>query len=171
MSSILMMTYKTIFQLLLFSTLWLTLLIACTTPNSSATRTISKFAVHQADEEHGSFYEKSLKITYGKLDSSQNTYFVAMYTLEGFNEGNDYQQRLAVFVNGQTGLTPIHSTVVSKKINGSFDKLEIKDKEIVLSGKMIGPNDPLCCPTVPVRTLFKLKDQHLVHTQGTKLTH
>ncbi|GLQ99149.1 hypothetical protein [Dyella mobilis] len=99
------------------------------------------------------------------------------FVLEGPGMGNGYWQFLAFFERNETAgpkYPPAHAyrllafRQVGARETRSFDAptASFQNGILTVSGHALGPNDPMCCPSVPVRAVFKLEDGAVVEQQA-----
>ncbi len=55
----------------------------------------------------------------------------------------------------------LHS-FASKELNGSIDTMSLENEIIEISGKTLGPKDPLCCPTQIEKRYYALKSDEII---------
>jgi hypothetical protein len=114
-------------------------------------------------------YHPYRHIEFGKIFGSDQEDAIALFSIEDFHGGNEDAQYLAFFQSidqlqfaGRT--THPFRLVAVTKISGrswrSFDSKTIKlgSGFVTLSGKKYGPEDAACCPSVPIRVTFYVKD-------------
>jgi len=110
-------------------------------------------------------YCKARKLT------SENDFYVAIYTAEGqcLNDlnfpsgscGNQWYQ----YMIGLVGHKVIGPIAVGGKGGLSAKEILIQKNVIYVSGAAIGPNDPLCCPTVSTTKLFNYSQDGFTKVQ------
>jgi hypothetical protein len=86
---------------------------------------------------------------------------IAVYTAEGacFSDkestagacGNHWERYMVGSINGKT-IGPIE---VGSKDSFSDSEMKLAGNSVELIGLSIGPNDPLCCPSIPQTKKFK----------------
>lgn len=82
----------------------------------SADSVIKKYIAKQAKEENAVEYKEAHKIVYGDVNGDKRKDAIVQFTLEGFDGGNNWGQRLAVFVN--TGKT--YKFISEEIVGGKF---------------------------------------------------
>jgi hypothetical protein len=112
-------------------------------------------------------YPQYRRIDFGNVFGDGRQDAVAVFNIEGFGGGNDDHQYLAVWraVDPDPDFTFRPFRLISVvQIGGrgwrEFDWGNIKfgTNSITLSGKAYGPKDAMCCPSVPIRVTFHVKD-------------
>ena len=112
-------------------------------------------------------YPQYWQIEFGNVFGNGRQDAVAIFSLEGFDGGNDDHQYLALFkaVPPDSALKPCPFRLVAVALVGGrlwreFDgqKIIIGTNSITLSGKKYGTKDAVCCPSVPIQVTFHLKD-------------
>jgi hypothetical protein len=115
-------------------------------------------------------YPKYWHIEFGKIFGGSREDAVAIFSIEGFDGGNDDHQYLAFFeavdmepaVNGKN--RPFRLVAVTQ-IGGrgwrEFDYQKVKQlgaNFVTLNGQAYGPKDAMCCPSVPIQVTFHIKN-------------
>jgi len=111
-------------------------------------------------------YPQYWHIEFGKIFGTDREDAIAIFSIEGFDGGNDDHQYLAFFeavdqvpaINSKS--RPFRLVAVSQ-IGGrswrEFDWQKIKKigtNFVTLTGNMYGPQDAACCPSVPIQVTF-----------------
>lgn len=107
-------------------------------------------------------YKKARRFYWGDLNRDSKQDIAALYTIEGFNCGNNYYFYLAVFVNQNGKFILIASTEVGGKSKRFVDFNSIKDGKIILDTKEYLPGDPTCCPSGKGQAEYILKDNQIL---------
>jgi hypothetical protein len=112
-------------------------------------------------------YPQYRHIDFGDVFGEGRQDAVAVFNIEGFDGGNDDHQHLAVWraVDPDPNLKfrPFRLVAVTQ-IGGrawrEFDwqTMKIGANSVTLSGKAYGPRDANCCPSVPIRITFHVKN-------------
>src|SRR5579863_10019476 len=109
-------------------------------------------------------------IEFCKIFGGSNEDAVAIFSVEGFDGGNDDHQYLAFFeaidINPEmSGQNRPFRLVAVTQIGGrgwrEFDNQLIKqigNDFITLNGRKYGAGDAMCCPSVPIRVTFRIKN-------------
>ena len=100
---------------------------------NGAYNAINKHISQAVKSEEATEYEAARKTLYGDLNGDGKKDAVVQYTLEGFGGGNNWGQRLAVFIN-RNG---VYKFVGEEIIGGKFftytsDLLNVRNRKIVL---------------------------------------
>jgi hypothetical protein len=107
------------------------------------------------------------------IRSSSTPTVAVFFTLEGPGKGNGSWQFLAFFEHNQAVAPdepPSHSyRLVAFRQVGSRETrffeaatASFHNGSLTVSGRSIGPDDPMCCPSVPIRALFKIQNGIIV---------
>lgn len=91
----------------------------------------------------------------------------AAVILQTHNGGNGDTKELAVLLN-QSG-QPYNVSTVEVGSMAAVESLQIQSGEIIVSGRSLGPNDPLCCPSQLTIWHFQLKNGQLVGSSSAEL--
>lgn len=129
----------------------------------SADSVIKKYIAKQAKEENAVEYPKARKIIYGDVNGDKKKDTIVQYTLEGFDGGNNWGQRLAVFVN--TGKT--YKFIGEEIVGGKFftytsDLKSVTNNKINLTTETCSePPQGLCKNPKKGRAVFVVKNGKL----------
>jgi hypothetical protein len=91
----------------------------------------------------------------------------AAVVLQTHNGGNGDMKELAAILN-QNG-QPYNISTVEVGAMTALESLKIEAGEIVVSGRSLGPNDPLCCPSQLTTWQFQLQNGQLVGSSSAEL--
>jgi hypothetical protein len=117
-------------------------------------------------DEFSTNYPAYTHIEFGKIFGGNQEDAVAIFSIEGFDGGNDDHQYLAFFKSTDTdptlGRQPRPFRLVSvSQIGGRgwryFDYQRIKQigsNSVTLRGEKYGPTDAMFCPSVPIQVTF-----------------
>ena len=114
-------------------------------------------------------YEKARGVQILKAAKDDTVVAVAIFTIEGFAQGNNYSQFMAVFANlseapevPSTRLSLLDVMEVGRKGIRSIESNKIiieKSKGgllITLPALEYGPNDAMCCPSIKSKVRFAI---------------
>jgi hypothetical protein len=122
---------------------------------------IHNFITKQARKEKADEDADSRQILRGDVNGDGKMDAVAVYTLEGFGEGNLYRQYLIVFLgNGKTFRYAAHQSVGGKD-NRTLTLNSVKSGKINFETLRYAPNDASCCPSRKGRARFILSQGKL----------
>jgi hypothetical protein len=119
------------------------------------------------------YYPEHNEYVTGPLDATAIPYLIVAFTLEGQRDGNDWLRYVAVFTPSSDPNNHEHSFCCIYQIGGkgiaSEEKMEIRDNEIVISGRAFVPGkDAMCCPSQPMTLRVKLVEGKLVEDSEMK---
>jgi len=115
---------------------------------------VKSFIAHQAKTMHGEEYEDARKILRGDVNRDGKVDIIVLYTLEGFEGGNNYHQYLAVFLASGTTFRHAADTVVGGKLFRDVNLTSVTGATINLDIKEYRKNDPACCPSRAAKTRY-----------------
>lgn len=119
------------------------------------------------------FYPQRLKVfPYTKIDDpNEGSGFIADFVIEGWGGGNDDAEYLAYFAPAFSGehWTKKKYMLQNFLVIGGRGWRYIKSVElikdtVVLKGAKYGPDDGMCCPSVPIEFSVKIRDFGLEFT-------
>jgi hypothetical protein len=112
----------------------------------SAGSAIKKYIAKQAKEENAVEYKKVRKIIYGDVNGDKKKDAIVQFTLEGFDGGNNWGQRLAVFLNTGKSYKFIGEEIVGGKFfTYTSDLKSVTDNKINLTTETCSePPQGLC---------------------------
>lgn len=87
----------------------------------------------------------------------------AVVILQTHNGGNGDTKELAALLN-QNG-QPYNISTVDIGSPVAVEDLQIQSGEIIVTGRTLGPNDPLCCPSQLTTLQFHLQNGQLISSQ------
>lgn len=130
---------------------------------SSASSTIKKYITKQAKEENAVEYPKARKILYGDVNGDNKKDAIVQYTLEGFGGGNNWGQRLAVFLNTGKGYKFIGEEIVGGKFfTYTSDLKSVTNNKINLTTETCSePPQGLCENPKKGKAIFVVKNGKL----------
>ncbi len=101
---------------------------------------------------------KSKKIIVSDIDYNGEDDIVLYYVILG---PTWYEDKVVLFLQKHGKFEqPINADV-----HNSIRSIRVDKDMIIVEGKELGPNDPLCCPTAPYKNVFKLKGTKLIEKQ------
>jgi hypothetical protein len=114
-------------------------------------------------------YPKYRHIEFGRIFGTKREDAVAIFNIEGFHGGNEDHQYLAFFesvepdqVTGRPSrpFRLVAVVQVGGRMWRQFDwqKMKFSPGSVTLIGLKYGPKDAACCPSVPIRATFCVKD-------------
>jgi hypothetical protein len=121
-------------------------------------------------------YPEYRHIEFGKIFPSGRDDAIVLFNVEGFQGGNDHAEYLAFFESfEQAQIAGVMShpfrLVAVTQIGGrgwrSFDwkKVKLGSGCVSLDGLKCGPNDPECCPSVPIRVTFRVTEGFIAESK------
>lgn len=111
-------------------------------------------------------YKKARRFHLGDINGDSKQDIAALYTIEGFNCGNNYYFYLAVFVNRNGKFIFVASTEVGGKSKRFVNFNSIKEGKIILDTKEYLEGDATCCPSGKGRAEYILKDNQILPVKG-----
>lgn len=132
-------------------------------------KVINNYISKQAEEYTAVEYEDAKKIVFGDVNGDGIKDIVVLYTLEGFDGGNNYGQYLAVFIKLKNGkLKYITDDGVGGKNSRAVWLVSIKNNKILLNTKEYADSDGSCCPSIKRKTQYVLLKNKLKEVNLTK---
>ena len=128
--------------------------------NKNLNAIINGFIAQRAEAEDAEEYKKARSIKRGDLNGDGKTDAVVLYTLEGFDGGNNYRQYLAVFINRRNAFRRAANVVGGKNVR-SVDLLSIAKSKINLDTLEYTENDASCCPSKKAKAYLTFKNNKL----------
>lgn len=99
------------------------------------------------------------KFLSGRLSKKNDNSLAMLYTLEGFNKGNNYHFFLAVFNRTEKGLTLLADNLVGGKGSRTLSFKSMGNSLITFNSKFSYPSDPQCCPSGEGSAIFYLSSR------------
>jgi len=100
-------------------------------------------------------------VAYGELNADGVE--DAAVILQTHNGGNGDMKELAVLLN--QGGQPYNISTVDIGSPVAVEDFQIQSGEIIVTGRTLGPNDPLCCPSQLTTLQFHLQNGQLISSQ------
>src|SRR4030095_260279 len=116
-------------------------------PQNQDIAVVDQFISKQATVEAGEEYRDARKIVTGDLNRDGVADLAVLYTIEGQNGTNNYDQYLAVFIRTKSKLVPAAHTVVGGKLNRDVDLQSIKNNVIYFKTLSYRASDPASTPS------------------------
>ncbi len=133
----------------------------CRAQEGSDSRTIEN-AIAQLATVHrsttgGNEVPDARQIIMDDLDGDGNNDAALLYTIEGMEGGNNWDQFLAIFLRRDGELVFTTQVRVGGKGRRSVKLSRILEESIVLDTKSYGETDPSCCPSIEGETTYRLQ--------------
>lgn len=128
---------------------------------TTAKSVVDRFISKQADEAEGEEYRNARRIVRGDLNRDSKPDLVVLYTLEGFNGGNNYAQYLAVFLGNGKVFRYSTSEVVGGKLFRNLIFKSFAGGRINFDTKEFRDTDGTCCPSKKGKTSYILSGKKL----------
>lgn len=122
---------------------------------------INGFIAQRAEAEHAEEYKKARSIKRGDLNGDGKPDAIVLYTLEGFDGGNNYRQYLTVFINRGNAFRRAANVVVGGKSLRSVGLLSVAKSKINLDTLEYTENDASCCPSKKAKAYLAFKNNKL----------
>lgn len=122
---------------------------------------VDKFIAKQAKDEGAEEYPDARKVLRGEINRDKKTDLVVLYTLEGFGDGNNYVQFLAIFLGNGKSFRSAANEPVGGKLRRDIDLKSIVSSTINLDTKEYRKNDGACCPSKNGKTRYILRNGKL----------
>lgn len=151
-------------SLVIFTILSFTVLLAVNNSSAqSADSVIKKYIAKQAKEENAVEYKKARKIIYGDVNGDKKKDAIVQFTLEGFDGGNNWGQRLAVFLNTGKSYKFIGEEIVGGKFfTYTSDLKSVTNNKINLTTETCSePPQGLCENPKKGKAVFVVKNGKL----------
>ena len=121
-------------------------------------------------------YPKYRHIEFGKMFGTKRQDAVATFSIEGFHGGNEDRQYLAFLESVETDQAAGRTSrpfrlVAVVQVGGrmwrefNWQNMKFGPGSVTLSGLKYGAKDAACCPSVPIRATFCVKDGVISETK------
>jgi hypothetical protein len=135
-----------------------------------ADRAVDAITSRLASVEHGgSEYRKARFTTLANLGSGGQQ-AISMFTIEGVGGDNNYTFYITLLMPDRTHSRFVEVNTLQVGGKGirslSFDKLNVRDGQVVVPTMTYAEQDATCCPSIPGKARFEVKGGKLIEVTG-----